>query len=62
MKKFWRVWKFAIGSFSDEQTKEYDNVVAITRTFLSLWNNINQSEYPADRVDIPSWRALRIML
>ena len=34
MKKFWRVWKFAIGSFSDEQTKEYDNVVAITRTFI----------------------------
>ena len=34
MKKFWRVWKFAIGSFSDEQTKEDDNVVAITRTFI----------------------------
>ena len=34
MKKFWRVWKFAIGSFSDEQTNEYDNVEAITRTFI----------------------------
>ena len=38
MKKFWRVWKFAIGSFSDEQTKEYDNVVAITRTFIVCIN------------------------
>mgnify|MGYP001158095739 FL=1 len=33
-KKIWTVWKFAIGSFSDEQTEEYDNVVAIARTFI----------------------------
>lgn len=34
MKRIWTVWKFAIGSFSDEQTEEYDNVVAIARTFI----------------------------
>tara|TARA_B100001248_G_C27197425_1_gene369626 strand:+ start:45 stop:212 length:168 start_codon:yes stop_codon:yes gene_type:complete len=34
MKKLWTIWKFAIGSFSDEQTAEYDNVVAIARTFI----------------------------
>ena len=34
MKKLWTVWKYAIGSFSDEQTEEYDNVVAIARTFI----------------------------
>ena len=34
MKKFWTIWKYAIGSFSDEQTAEYDDVVAIARTIL----------------------------
>ena len=29
MKRLWTIWKFAIGSFSDEQTEEYDNVVAV---------------------------------
>ena len=31
MKKIWTVWKFTIGSFSDERTKEHDNSVAIIR-------------------------------
>ena len=34
MKKLWTIWKYAIGSFSDEQTAEYDDVVAIARTFI----------------------------
>ena len=34
MKRLWTIWKFAIGSFSDEQTQEYDNVVAVARTFI----------------------------
>ncbi len=34
MKRLWTIWKFAIGSFSDEQTEEYDNAVAIARTFI----------------------------
>ncbi len=34
MKKLWTIWKYAIGSFSDEQTEEYDNAVALARTFI----------------------------
>lgn len=34
MIKLWTVWKYAIGSFSDEQTEEYDNSVALARTFI----------------------------
>ena len=34
MKKLWTTWKYAVGSFSDEQTEEYDNIVAIVRTFI----------------------------
>ena len=34
MKKVWTVWKFTIGSFSDESTEEYDNSVAILRTII----------------------------
>ena len=34
MKIVWTIWNYAIGSFSDEQTEEYDNVVAIARTFI----------------------------
>ena len=36
--KLWKIWKYAIGSFSDEQTAEYDDVVAIARTFIVLLN------------------------
>jgi len=34
MKQFWTVWKFTIGSFSDERTKDHDNIVAILRTII----------------------------
>jgi len=36
--KMWKVWKYAIGSFSDEQTAEYDDAVAVARTFIVLLN------------------------
>jgi hypothetical protein len=35
--------------------------VAIQSTFLSLWNNINHKENPADKVEIPNWRDLRMI-
>ena len=35
-KKFWTIWKYALGSFSDDKTKSYDNVIAITRTFIFI--------------------------
>ena len=36
MKKLWRTWKYALGSFSDEKTKRYDNPVVIVRSFVFL--------------------------
>ena len=34
MRKFWTVWKYTIGSFSDDRTKDHDNTVAIIRTAI----------------------------
>jgi ATP/ADP translocase len=34
MKKAWEVWKYAIGSFSDDKTEPYDNYVAGIRTII----------------------------
>ena len=31
-----RVWKYALGSFSDEKTKEVDSVVLVVRSFIFL--------------------------
>ena len=36
--KVWTVWKYTIGSFSDEKTAEYDNIVAILRTMIVAIN------------------------
>ena len=38
MSKFWLIWKYAIGSFSDEKTADYDNYVAVIRTFVVMVN------------------------
>ena len=32
----WKIWKYALGSFADDKTRDYDNVVAIVRTILLL--------------------------
>ena len=29
-----KIWKYALGSFSDDQTKEYDNAVLLVRSFI----------------------------
>ena len=34
MKKLWRIWKYALGSFSDERTKRYDNHIVLVRSFI----------------------------
>ena len=34
MNKLWRIWKYAIGSFSDDKTEPYDNYVAGIRTII----------------------------
>ena len=38
MVKLWRIWKYSLGSFSDDKTKPYDNYVAAIRSiiFVSL--------------------------
>ena len=36
MKKFFRVWKYSLGSFSDEKTQRYDNCVVLVRTTIFL--------------------------
>jgi len=36
--KAWTIWKYTIGSFSDEKTAEYDNIVAVLRTAIVLVN------------------------
>ena len=36
MKTFWKIWKYALGSFQDETTKEYDNIICIIRTFIFI--------------------------
>ena len=36
MSRFWRIWKYALGSFSDEKTKRYDNLIVLVRSFIFL--------------------------
>ena len=59
MQKIWEIWKYSLGSFSDDKTAPYDNYVAIIRTsiFVSYmvtnafivsgvirhWNDVNSS-------------------
>ena len=34
MKKAFKIWKYALGSFSDEKTEPYDNYVIIIRSII----------------------------
>ena len=34
MSKIWQIWKYSLGSFSDDKTAPYDNYVAIIRTSI----------------------------
>ena len=36
--KIWTIWKYTIGSFSDEKTEEYDNIITTLRTVILLIN------------------------
>jgi hypothetical protein len=35
-KKLWDVWKYSLGSFSDDKTEQYDNYIVVVRTILFL--------------------------
>ena len=32
----WNIWKYSLGSFQDNTTKKYDNIVCIIRSFIFL--------------------------
>jgi len=65
MQKIWEIWKYSLGSFSDDKTAPYDNYVALIRTsiFVSYmvtnafivsgvlrhWNDIPQTS-PIDQI------------
>ena len=34
MKKILRIWKYALGSFSDEKTERYDNAIVVIRSLV----------------------------
>ena len=36
LKKLWDVWKYSLGSFSDDKTEQYDNYIVVVRTILFL--------------------------
>lgn len=32
--KIWKIWKYALGSFSDNKTEPYDDHIVVIRTFI----------------------------
>ena len=34
--KLWTIWKYSLGSFSDDKTQEYDNYIALLRTVIFI--------------------------
>ena len=36
MSEFWKIWKYALGSFNDETTKKYVNWICIIRTLVMV--------------------------
>ena len=68
LNKAWNIWKYALGSFSDEKTKEYDNYVVIVRSIIFVsylitncfiisgvirhWNNVPTERLPIQHQSI----------
>ena len=68
LNKTWNIWKYALGSFSDEKTKEYDNYVVIVRSIIFVsylvtncfiisgvirhWNNVPTERLPIQHKSI----------
>jgi len=62
MIKLWKIWKYALGSFSDEKTEPYDNYVVLVRSIIFVsylvtncfiisgvirhWNNVPTERLP----------------
>ena len=63
-----RIWKYALGSFSDDRTKEYDNHVLVVRSIIFFtylitncfiisgvirhWNNVPTERLPIQHQSI----------
>ena len=64
----WKIWKYALGSFADEKTKDYDNYVVIVRSIIFVsylvtncfiisgvirhWNNVPTKRLPIQHQSI----------
>ena len=62
------IWKYALGSFSDDRTKEYDNYVVVVRSVIFIsylvtncfiisgvirhWNNVPTERLPIQHQSI----------
>ena len=62
MIKLWKIWKYALGSFSDEKTEPYDNYIVLVRSVIFIsylvtncfiisgvirhWNNVPTKRLP----------------
>lgn len=40
MSRWWKIWKYALGSFNDEDTKPVEDQITIIRTVILLLNAI----------------------
>ena len=38
MKRIWNIWKYALGSFNDEDTAPVENQITIIRTIILVIN------------------------
>jgi hypothetical protein len=38
MKRLWQIWKYALGSFNDEDTKPVEDQITVIRTIVLLIN------------------------
>ena len=36
MRNIWKIWKYALGSFQDDTTKNYDDIICVIRSFIFL--------------------------
>ena len=68
MIKLWRIWKYALGSFSDEKTEPYDGYVVLVRSVIFVsylvtncfiisgvirhWNNVPTQRLPIQHQSI----------
>ena len=38
MSRWWKIWKYALGSFNDEDTKPVEDQITIIRTLILILN------------------------